>query len=82
MLMPDAGVIAGLMARYRAQERLVLVAPHDPRARSRFEDTAYTLCVLMGERTAAEAVIAAERYIAQTRPNHRPVQRQTAPRRC
>ncbi|MFD9219054.1 DUF5133 domain-containing protein [Streptomyces sp. NPDC060064] len=81
MLMPDAGVIAGLMARYRAQERRVLVAPHDPRARSRFEDTVYTLCVLMGRRTAAEAVIAAERYIAQARPDRRPGERRITPRR-
>lgn len=33
----------------------------------RFEDTAYTLCVLMGERTAREAVLAAERYVARGR---------------
>lgn len=68
MLMPDAAVIAGLMARYRAQENLVLCAPHDATARSRFEDTAYTLCVLMGERTAREAMIAAERYLGRARP--------------
>jgi hypothetical protein len=68
MLLPDAAVIAGLLARYRAQEHLVLIAPHDGTARSRFEDTAYTLCVLMGERTAREAMLAAERYIRRARP--------------
>jgi hypothetical protein len=68
MLLPDADVIARLMARYRAQEHLVLAAPHDPAVRSRFEDTAYTLCVLMGERTAREAMLAAERYVGRPRP--------------
>lgn len=67
MLMPDADVIARLMARYRAQEHLLLAAPHDPTVRSRFEDTAYTLCVLMGERTAREAILAAERYVGRAR---------------
>ncbi|MFF3246719.1 DUF5133 domain-containing protein [Streptomyces sp. NPDC002870] len=66
--MPDAAVIARVMARYRAQEHLVLAAPHDPIARRRFEDTAYTLCVLMGERTAREAMLAAERYLGRVRP--------------
>ncbi|WP_406002509.1 DUF5133 domain-containing protein [Streptomyces sp. NBC_00829] len=68
MLMPDIAVIAGLMARYRAHEHHFLAAPHDHGARMRFEDTAYTLCVLMGERTAREAVLAAERYVARARP--------------
>ncbi|TQK42904.1 uncharacterized protein DUF5133 [Streptomyces sp. SLBN-118] len=67
MLMPDTAVIARLMALYRAHEHHFLRAPHDHGARMRFEDTAYTLCVLMGERTAREAVLAAERYIARTR---------------
>ncbi|MET7712208.1 DUF5133 domain-containing protein [Streptomyces sp. NPDC005407] len=77
MLMPDADVIARVMARYRAQERLVLAAPHDPIARRRFEDTAYTLCVLMGERTARAAMLAAERYLARVRPAPRPAESPT-----
>jgi hypothetical protein len=81
MLMPDADVIAGLMARYRAQEHLVLAAPHDPAVRSRFEDTAYTLCVLMGERTACEAMLAAERYVGRARPAPRRIDGQSAPGR-
>ncbi|MFC4607439.1 DUF5133 domain-containing protein [Streptomyces maoxianensis] len=72
--MPDADVIAGVMARYRAQERLVLAAPHDPLARRRFEDTAYTLCVLMGERTAREAMLAAQRYLGRVRPTPQPAE--------
>ncbi|MEU0371689.1 DUF5133 domain-containing protein [Streptomyces sp. NPDC006283] len=63
MLMPDTSVITRLIARYRAQEHYVLSAPHDDSARRRFEDTAYTLCVLMCERTAREAVLAAEHYV-------------------
>ncbi|WP_406264242.1 DUF5133 domain-containing protein [Streptomyces sp. NBC_00191] len=68
MLMPDTAVITRLMALYRAHEHHFLHAPHDRGARMRFEDTAYTLCVLMGERTAREAVLKAERYVARTRP--------------
>ncbi|WP_405810176.1 DUF5133 domain-containing protein [Streptomyces sp. NBC_00210] len=67
MLMPDLAVVATLMARYRAHEHHFLATPHDRDARMRFEDTAYTLCVLMGERTAREAVLAAERYVARGR---------------
>ncbi|MBM9623193.1 DUF5133 domain-containing protein [Streptomyces zhihengii] len=63
MLMPDTSVVTRLIARYRAQEHRLLDAPHDERARRRFEDTAYTLCVLMCERSAREAVLAAERYV-------------------
>jgi len=63
MLLPDRNTIDRLLRSYRSQERLVLARPYDLMARRRFEDTAYTLCVLMGERTAREAVLAAERYI-------------------
>ncbi|MFI8962816.1 DUF5133 domain-containing protein [Streptomyces sp. NPDC053493] len=62
MLLPDRKTIDRLLRNYRTQERLVLSRPHDPSARRRFEDTAYTLCVLMGKRTAVEAVRAAEHY--------------------
>jgi hypothetical protein len=81
MLMPDADVIAGLVARYRAQQHLVLASPQDAAARGRFEDTAYTLCVLMGERTAREAVLAAERYVRSARPARQSADGQSAPRR-
>jgi hypothetical protein len=78
MLMPDADVIAGLIARYRAQEHRVLLAPHDATARRGFEDTAYTLCVLMGERTAPEAMRAAERYLGSLQPAPRCVEGRSA----
>lgn len=67
MLMPDRRVIHGLLARYRAHEIQVLSNPLDPALRQCFEDTAYTLCVLLGVRTAPEAVLAAERYVAVAR---------------
>ncbi|GAA0589638.1 hypothetical protein GCM10010394_18810 [Streptomyces crystallinus] len=68
MLLPDKEILARLLSHYRAHERAVLAQPHDPALRRRFEDTAYTLCVLMGERTAREAVHAAERYLRRARP--------------
>ncbi|MFD0368065.1 MULTISPECIES: DUF5133 domain-containing protein [unclassified Streptomyces] len=68
MLLPDRNTIDRLLRSYRSQERLVLARPYDVPARRRFEDTAYTLCVLMGERTAREAVRAAERYTAERPP--------------
>ncbi|MFJ8659841.1 DUF5133 domain-containing protein [Streptomyces sp. NPDC093795] len=67
MLLPDRNTVDRLLRHYRAQERTVLARPCDLSARRRFEDTAYTLCVLMGERTAREAVHAAERYVAGSR---------------
>ncbi|MFD9794280.1 DUF5133 domain-containing protein [Streptomyces sp. NPDC059070] len=67
MLLPDKHILARLLAHYRAHERAVLARPHEAALRSRFEDCAYTLCVLMGERTAREAVHAAERYLGRPR---------------
>ncbi|MFF7178532.1 DUF5133 domain-containing protein [Streptomyces sp. NPDC008121] len=63
MLLPDKKTIDRLLRHYRDQERVVLAMPGDLSTRRSFEDTAYTLCVLMGERTAREAVRAAERYV-------------------
>ncbi|MEU6977705.1 MULTISPECIES: DUF5133 domain-containing protein [unclassified Streptomyces] len=68
MLLPDRNTIDRLLRSYRAQERQTLALPCDPSVLRRFEDTAYTLCVLMGVRTAREAVHAAERYLAEPRP--------------
>ncbi|WP_373979146.1 DUF5133 domain-containing protein [Streptomyces sp. TLI_146] len=79
MLLPDKHTLERLLSHYRAHERAVLAQPHEPALRRRFEDTAYTLCVLMGERTAREAVHAAERYLARTRPAARPPLAPAAP---
>ncbi|MFI5756858.1 DUF5133 domain-containing protein [Streptomyces sp. NPDC051569] len=68
MLLPDRHLVADLLSRYRAWERLVLADPLDAAKRSRFEDVAYTLCVLMGQRTAREAIWQAESYLRRIRP--------------
>ncbi|KOG33106.1 MULTISPECIES: DUF5133 domain-containing protein [Streptomyces] len=68
MLLPDRNTVDRLLRHYRTQERTVLASPCDLSARRRFEDTVYTLCVLMGERTAHEAVHAAERYVTDALP--------------
>ncbi|MFI6697641.1 DUF5133 domain-containing protein [Streptomyces sp. NPDC050509] len=68
MLLPDRHLVADLLARYRAWERLVLADPLDETTRGRFEDVAYTLCVLMGQRTAREAIWQAEAYLRRIRP--------------
>ncbi|MFE4593867.1 DUF5133 domain-containing protein [Streptomyces laurentii] len=65
MLLPDRTTVSRLLRAFRALERTVPARPHDPAARRRLEDTTYTLCVLMGERTAGAAVRAAERYVAR-----------------
>lgn len=52
MLLPDKPQVAFLLERYRAWERLMLANPSNGTVRGRFEDTAYTLCVLMGRRSA------------------------------
>ncbi|MGW0121199.1 DUF5133 domain-containing protein [Streptomyces sp. NPDC003327] len=68
MLLPDRKTVDRLLRHYRSQERIVRAGPCDLSVRRSFEDTAYTLCVLMGERTASEAVRAAERYVARRGP--------------
>jgi hypothetical protein len=64
MLLPAKDEIARHLELYRSWERMMLAAPSDRAARGNFEDTGYTLCVLMGKRCAREAVHAAERYLA------------------
>lgn len=63
MLLPAKSEVARHLERYRAWERVMLAAPSDGTARGNFEDSGYTLCVLMGERCAREAVEAAEHYL-------------------
>jgi len=66
MLLPAKTEVARHLRRYRAWERRMLAAPADRRIRSTFEDSGYTLCVLMGKRCAREAADAAERYLRTT----------------
>lgn len=63
MLLPAKAEVARQLRRYRAWERVMLASPADRTVRSTFEDSGYTLCVLMGKRCAREAADAAERYL-------------------
>ncbi|MGW1892675.1 DUF5133 domain-containing protein [Streptomyces sp. NPDC002004] len=63
MLLPDKSQVAALLSRYRTWERLLRANPSNRTVRRRFEDTGYTLCILMGRQNALEAVWAAERYL-------------------
>ncbi|MFI6207977.1 DUF5133 domain-containing protein [Streptomyces sp. NPDC051041] len=63
MLLPAKAEVARQLRRYRAWERLMLASPTDRAVRATFEDSGYTLCVLMGKRCAREAADAAERYL-------------------
>ncbi|GAA4823352.1 DUF5133 domain-containing protein [Streptomyces ziwulingensis] len=63
MLLPAKAEVSRQLRRYRAWERMTLAAPADLSLRATFEDSGYTLCVLMGERCAREAADAAERYL-------------------
>ncbi|MFD6436164.1 DUF5133 domain-containing protein [Streptomyces venezuelae] len=62
-MLPATSEVARHLRQYRAWERLLLAHPADRSVRMRFEDTAYTLCVLMGECKAREAADAAEQYL-------------------
>lgn len=63
MLLPAKAEVARQLRRYRAWERVMLASPADRTVRASFEDSGYTLCVLMGKRCAREAADAAERYL-------------------
>ncbi|MFF9221011.1 DUF5133 domain-containing protein [Streptomyces viridosporus] len=70
MLLPARAEVARQLRRYRAWERVMLAAPADRTVRATFEDSGYTLCVLMGKRCAREAADAAERYLRTTPVTH------------
>ncbi|MFF7856153.1 DUF5133 domain-containing protein [Streptomyces sp. NPDC007904] len=70
MLLPARAEVARQLRRYRAWERAMLAAPADRTVRATFEDSGYTLCVLMGKRCAREAADAAERYLRGTPVTH------------
>ncbi|KPI12335.1 hypothetical protein OK074_8945 [Actinobacteria bacterium OK074] len=63
MLLPARTEVARHLERYRAWERRMLAAPDDSSVRGTFENTGYTLCVLMGKRCAREAAEAAECFL-------------------
>src|SRR6476646_1748324 len=65
-LLPAKAEVARQLRRYRAWERVMLASPADRAVRATFEDSGYTLCVLMGKRCAREAADAAERSLRTT----------------
>ncbi|WP_199782846.1 maltotransferase domain-containing protein [Streptomyces alboniger] len=87
LLLPTKAEVARHLDQYRAWERLLLADPADRAVRMHFENTAYTLCVLMGESTARLAAEAAEHYLGlrparrqQQASGVRPVVRRRRPR--
>ncbi|MFJ4688955.1 DUF5133 domain-containing protein [Streptomyces sp. NPDC091377] len=66
MLLPAKAEVTRQLRRYRSWERMMLASPADRAVRAVFEDSGYTLCVLMGKRCAREAADAAERYLRTT----------------
>ncbi|MCX4693291.1 DUF5133 domain-containing protein [Streptomyces sp. NBC_01408] len=63
-LLPSLSRASDALGRFRTSRARLHAAPADPEARRALDDAAYTLCVLMGRRTAHEAVLAAEEYVA------------------
>ena len=79
MLLPAKAEVARHLRRYRAWERVMLASPGDRTVRATFEDSGYTLCVLMGKRCAREAAEAAERFLRGGRSTYQQEQN-TRPR--
>ncbi|MFF1695595.1 DUF5133 domain-containing protein [Streptomyces sp. NPDC058257] len=71
VLLPAKADVARRLCDYRAWERLLLARPADRAVRVRFEETAYSLCALMGEGKARVAADAAELYL-RPRTTRRP----------
>ncbi|MER6125219.1 DUF5133 domain-containing protein [Streptomyces sp. NPDC001795] len=64
MLMPHVRTVAAALRAYRYAQAGLLRDPANPLRRRRLDDTAYTLCVLMDQRNAADAAAKAERLLA------------------
>ncbi|WP_256725378.1 DUF5133 domain-containing protein [Streptomyces sp. IMTB 2501] len=62
--MPDLRTAATALRAYRIAQARLLRNPANPLRRRQYDDTAYTLCVLMGKRDATEAAAVAERLLA------------------
>lgn len=63
-LLPSPFVLRGHLSHLRAVRRRTLTAPDDPAQRAALDDAVYTLCVLMGQRSAHGALLAAEQLAA------------------
>ncbi|MGW9069131.1 DUF5133 domain-containing protein [Streptomyces yangpuensis] len=66
-VLPAPEVLRRHLEHLRAVRRRTLAAPDDPALRAALEDAAYTLCVLMGQRHAHGALLAAEERVAAHR---------------
>ncbi|MFJ1563570.1 DUF5133 domain-containing protein [Streptomyces erythrochromogenes] len=66
-LLPSPHVLRRHLNHLRAVRRRTLASPDDPALRAAMEDAAYTLCVLMGQRNAHSALLAAEELVAAHR---------------
>ncbi|MFD6892233.1 DUF5133 domain-containing protein [Streptomyces sp. NPDC059957] len=65
-LAPNPARTEEVLTRLRGCQARLAASPHDPAALRAMDDTAYTLCVLMGRATALEAITAAEEQLAAT----------------
>ncbi|MFD9306678.1 DUF5133 domain-containing protein [Streptomyces sp. NPDC060048] len=66
-LRPPPQVLRKHLNHLRAARRRTLAAPHDAAQRAELDDAAYTLCVLMGQRNAPAALLAAEEQLTAHR---------------
>lgn len=64
---PHPDTLRGHVNHLRAARRRAMAAPDDASVRSELEEAAYTLCVVMGQRSAHSALVAAEEMIAVNR---------------
>lgn len=63
-LAPNPARTEEVLTRLRGCQARLAASPQDPAALRAMDDTAYTLCVLMGRPTAHEAISAAEEQLA------------------
>ncbi|MGW7157103.1 DUF5133 domain-containing protein [Streptomyces sp. NPDC054887] len=64
--MPDRRYVRSLLARY-ASARIALAQKSEPAWERDLEDVSYTLCVVTGTRSVADAIAAADEILAGTR---------------
>ncbi|MGW0826162.1 DUF5133 domain-containing protein [Streptomyces sp. NPDC002845] len=63
--MPHVRTVAAALHAYRSAWAGLLRDSASPHSYRRLDDTAYTLCVLMGQRNAVDAVAQAEALLAR-----------------
>ncbi|MFI2200452.1 DUF5133 domain-containing protein [Streptomyces sp. NPDC020192] len=68
--MPHVRTVAAALRSYRSAWAGLRRDPVSPLSYRRLDDAAYTLCVLMGRRNAADAVAAAEALLARASAEH------------